>query len=62
MTTTVINTINRYSCDYHSGGLPSSRRPLAAVDNRLHTGNEFQNFRGIALYDNFARLYATKMY
>lgn len=43
--------------DYHSGGLPSSRRPLAAVDNRLHTGKEFQNFRGIALYDNFARLY-----
>ena len=43
--------------DYHSGGLPSSRRPLAAVDNRLHTAKEFQNFRGIALYDNLARLY-----
>ena len=41
--------------DYLAFGLPVTSLSTALVDNRLHEGNEFQNFRGLGWSDNTAR-------
>ncbi len=43
------------SVDYHSSGIPSSDYGRFTADSRLHTGKEFNDYMGIAYYDNKAR-------
>ena len=43
--------------DYTDSGIPYNSNPLYAVDNRKHTGKEFEAFDGLAWYDNNARWY-----